>query len=285
MPERTAIVIQDHGGAEPGRHSLSRLNQRIGLSSADAFLFSAIELARPWQAARLIAQQRVYAIMEGSTRMRPLPCDKAKAISGVIGNPALLWVGRLNANKDPMVVLDGFERALLQLPGAHLTMVHSSVELLPQVQERIDRSASLSAHVHLRGQIEHEQLAAFYSAADLFVLGSHHEGSGYALIEALACGATPIVTNIPSFRALTGDGAVGAVWPAGDSSAFAEALLGCKETDFAALRTNNLSHFERELSWPVIGRRALAAYSDALAERTKRGRGSTGSPSVARAEE
>ena len=50
-------------------------------------------------------------------------------------------------------------------------------------------------------------------AADLFVLGSHREGSGYSLIEALACGLPPIVTDIPSFRSLTGAGVVGALWP------------------------------------------------------------------------
>ena len=28
----------------------------------------------------------------------------------------MLWVGRLNANKDPMTVFDGFERSLARLP-------------------------------------------------------------------------------------------------------------------------------------------------------------------------
>ena len=34
-------------------------------------------------------------------------------------------------------------------------------------------------------------------AADIFTLGSHREGSGYALTEALACGLPPVVTDIP----------------------------------------------------------------------------------------
>ena len=54
------------------------------------------------------------------------------------------------------------------------------------------------------GRLPHERLAAYYSAADIFVSGSHREGSGYALIEAMACGAIPCVTDIPSFRAITG---------------------------------------------------------------------------------
>jgi glycosyltransferase involved in cell wall biosynthesis len=182
----------------------------------------------------------------------------------VTGNPALLWVGRLNANKDPLTVLDGFERASSRLPDARLTMLYSSEEWLRPVQDRIARSASLRERVDLRGYIPHEQLAAFYSAADFFVLGSHQEGSGYALIEALACGATPIVTNNPSFRALTANGAIGVVWPVADAAAFAEALMRFRECDFRALRAPVLDHFERELSWPVIGRRAFAAYAKVL---------------------
>src|SRR5438876_111648 len=53
------------------------------------------------------------------------------------------------------------------------------------------------------GHVLHFRLAAFYSAADLFVLGSHDEGSGYAVLEACACGASPVVTDIPSFRRMT----------------------------------------------------------------------------------
>jgi glycosyltransferase involved in cell wall biosynthesis len=260
------IVLQDHGGIGPARNPFVRFKQRFGLNLADAFLFSAVELADPWRRAGLInSRQSVIAVMESSTNMRPLPCDAARAISAVTGSPALLWVGRLNANKDPLTVLDGFERALACLPGARLTMVYSSEELLRPVQERIARSVLLTDSVHLRGYVPREELAAFYSAADFFVLGSHHEGSGYALIEAMACGATPIVTNIPSFRALTGNGAVGAIWPVGNTVAFAEALIHFRARDLGALRAPIRTHFERELSWPVIGQRALAAYAKVMA--------------------
>jgi glycosyltransferase involved in cell wall biosynthesis len=271
LPAGTAIVVQDHGGAEPSRHPIRLLKHRMGMRAADAFLFSAVELAQPWKTAGIIGgEQLVYPIMESSTPMRPLPRDQARTMSAVPGSPALLWVGRLNANKDPMTVLDGFERALNALPDAHLTMVYHSEECLPQVQTRIARSVPLGNRVHLRGHIEHQQLAAFYSAADLFVLGSHHEGSGYALIEALACGTFPVVTNIPSFRALTGNGAFGALWSPGDAAGFADALIRCGKKDVTALRCSILRHFESSWSWPAIGRCALAAYAEVSLHRAKR---------------
>ena len=264
---RPAIVMQDHGGAEPSRRPFGWISQKLGTNAADAFLFSAAELAAPWRAAGLIGpDQSVHAVMESSTRMLPVERKEAVARSGVGGRPAVLWVGRLNANKDPLTVLDGFERALPRLPDAELTMLYGSEDWLPQVKERIGRSSSLATRVHLRGRVEHDDIASFYGAADLFVLGSRQEGSGYSLIEALACGVTPVVTDIPSFRQLTGNGTIGALWPAGDSEALSRALAAYSAYNFVSARPAVLEHFDRELSWPVIGRRAMAVYGEVLAQ-------------------
>src|SRR6185436_20975863 len=94
------------------------------------------------------------------------------------GDPALLWVGRLDDDKDPLTILAGFERAAASLPRAELTMVFGTDELLSRVQERIGVSAALRGRVRLLGRIEQRALASVYATADLFVLGSHHESCG-----------------------------------------------------------------------------------------------------------
>jgi glycosyltransferase involved in cell wall biosynthesis len=284
-PPRAALVIQDHAGvlhtpavnrtARSARERLDALFARArllvvrrGLRVADGFLFSAAGQARPWRAAGLIGpSQPVYEIMESSRPLRPLPRDLARALSGLRGNPALLWVGRLNQNKDPLAVLDGFERALPCLPGAELSLIYFTEELLPRIRARLTAAPALAERVHLLGEVPYDAMAAFYSAADMFVLGSHREGSGYALIEAVACGAVPVVTDIPSFRALTADGTLGALWPPGDAAALAVALAEMGRRDRAPLRESLIAFFERELSWAAIGRKALAAYGELLARR------------------
>jgi glycosyltransferase involved in cell wall biosynthesis len=97
-------------------------------------------------------------------------------------------------------------------------------------------------------------------AADFLVLGSHSEGSGYAVIEALACGTTPLVTDIPSLRRITGDGAVGALSPPGDADAMARALVEWSRKPRAELRHAAREHFERALSVSAIGQQLRAAY-------------------------
>ena len=163
-----------------------------------------------------------------------------------------------------MTVLAGFERALPRLGDAHLTMLFHTTELRPAVERLVAASRRLSGRVHLRGQVAHDRLAAFYSAADLFVLGSHHEGSGYALLEAMACGAVPVVTDIPSFRAMTGDGAVGGLWRPGDADGCVSALVRMGAVDREVQRRLVLDRFRTELAWDVVGARALTAYRSVI---------------------
>ena len=176
-------------------------------------MFSAAGQEVAWRAARLITPaQQVYRVMEASTTLRPMERAAAREATGVKGAPAILWVGRLNENKDPLTMLDGLEMSLARLPEATVTMIYSAGNLLPAVEDRLRESPALRRCVRLVVYVPHRLMPAFYSAADLFVLGSHHEGSGYALLEALACGVAPVVTDIPTFRLMTADGSIGALW-------------------------------------------------------------------------
>jgi glycosyltransferase involved in cell wall biosynthesis len=93
-----------------------------------------------------------------------------------------------------------------------------------------------------------------------------------ALIEALAFGVTPVVTDIPSFRAITSNGRLGALFSPGDPAAFARAVVRLGAVDLGGQRREVRAHFERNLSWPAIGRKALESYravADARAERLR----------------
>jgi glycosyltransferase involved in cell wall biosynthesis len=276
LPPRSALVVQDHASAGPPIDVARRLLWRRGLRAADAFLFTAAEQARAWRDAGVIgARQAVHLVPEASRRVTPLDLPTAREETRLRGAPALLWVGHLDANKDPLTVVEGLARALPELPEAVLTCVFRRDDLRRALQGCLAAAPALRAHVELRGEATPDEVVALANAADVFVLGSRREGSGYALLEALACGALPAVTDIPAFRALTGDGRLGVpdlvprlLWRPGDAAACADALrlagrlvLGPRRDE---LRAAVRSHFERELSWPAVGARALHAYRAAL---------------------
>jgi glycosyltransferase involved in cell wall biosynthesis len=260
LPRRVPVLVQDHGGIHAGsagfRRRRWRLLHRLGLRAADGFLFSTAGQAEPWKHARIIGpRQTIHEVLEASTDLADQPLV---AGARAPGSPALLWVGRLDDNKDPLTILAGFEQA--RLPGAALSMAFTDDQLLPQVRACIAGSPFLAGRVHLLGKVERRALPALYGSADLFVLGSHHESAGYALLEALAFGVTPAVSSIPSFRALTHDGRLGALFPVGDAGALAEALRRLAGTDLGARRPQVRAHFARHLSWAAVGARAATIY-------------------------
>jgi glycosyltransferase involved in cell wall biosynthesis len=252
------VLIQDHGDNPCSRLGALR---RWGLAKVSGFAFTSSEQALPFSRNKSIRPGApVFAIPESSTHFREGDVEHARMVTGVHGNPAVLWIGHLNMNKDPMTILEVFSRALRRLPRAHLWVCYQDASLLGHVQARLAADSLLSSHVHLLGSVSHDRVELLCRAADFFMLGSRRESCGYALLEALACGATPIVSDIPAFRAITARGAVGVLCEPGDIDAFAAALISLSDRPIGGLRVKAISHFKSELSFPVLGKKLLAAY-------------------------
>lgn len=260
---RAAIVVQHHGGEFPVRGSglvgmWRRQRWRGGLAMADAVSFTAAEQAEPWRAAGVLGDQRVIEIVEAGTTMRAVGRERARTAIGASGDPVILWVGRLTTNKDPLAVLDGLELALPNLPKAQVIMVCGDDTLLESVEARVRGSEILRRAVTINGRVAHDELPNFYGAADVFVSGSHAEGSGYALIEAMAAGLVPVVTNIPSFRAIAAD--CGGRWEPGDGAQMAQVLLRIVANGLEPQKAASRARFDRALSWSAIAQRTVREY-------------------------
>jgi glycosyltransferase involved in cell wall biosynthesis len=260
---RIPILVQDHGTKCP--RGWRRWLYRWGFAPIAGVTFTARPQAEPFTAARVLrADLPVYEVIEGSSPFTPGDRDAARAAAGLDGDPSLLWAGNLDANKDPLTVLDAVSRAARDTPDLRLAMCFRHASLLASVHARVASDPALRARVHLLGAVPYARMEAMLRAADFLIQASHEEGSGYAVIEALACGTTPLVTDIPSFRRITGAGQFGALTPVGDSRALAEAIRDWSRRDRATLRIRAREHFERELSFDAIGAQLYAAYAQVL---------------------
>ncbi len=260
------ILLQDHADRPPP--FWRRPAWRRAATAVDGVAFCARAQAEPFARAGLLPRHvGVFEVPESTSAFAPGDAAAARAATGIRGDPAVLWVGHLDRNKDPLTVLDGVAAAVADLPGLQLSCCYGTAPLLAAVEARIARDPALRDRVHLLGRVPHERIEQLMQAADLFVLGSHREGSSFALIEALATGLTPVVTDIPSLRALTGNGAVGALWPCGDSRALAGALRHAAASLGPRGRATVRAHFDAHLSGAALGRRFAAAYRELLALR------------------
>ena len=74
----------------------------------------------------------------------------------------------------------------------------------------------LEDRVQILPTIEHVRLMELVRASDAFIMPSHHEGFGLAVVEAMALGVPCAVSDIPAFRELVDD-RYGFVFPVGNS--------------------------------------------------------------------
>jgi glycosyltransferase involved in cell wall biosynthesis len=168
-----------------------------------------------------------------------------------------LWVGRLEENKDPLTVLAGLKDFLITHVHAEFLMIYQNDKLLPEIKNYLSQYPSLIEKVKLLGEIPNKELNYYYSAADYFVLGSHYEGSGFALIESVAYGCIPLVTDIPSFRKITNNSTLGALWTVKDSASLKHALEKVLKKDSLEESEKIEQFFKQELSFEAIAAKQM----------------------------
>jgi len=247
------VLVQDHGGPVPA--GWRRIAWGWAHRTLSAATFTASEQATPWKRAGVLrADLPVFEVLEGSSEFTPGDRDA----TNMSGAPCLFWTGRLDANKDPLTMLAAVERAAAVVPGLRLWCCFGEAHLLDAVNERIARSTVLAERVHLLGARPHDEMELRFRGADFFVQTSHRESTGYSLIDALACGATPLVTDIPAARKIVGD--AGSLTPVEDSRSLGDAIIEWAGRDQEVLRRAARARFEKALTFDVIGAQLRVVY-------------------------
>jgi glycosyltransferase involved in cell wall biosynthesis len=249
---RVRIVVQHHGESPGTRRT--RIAQKLAQRAINAYLFTGADgQAEPWRRAGIFARNTaVFEVLESSADLEPVLQAEARERTGVVGSPAIVWVGRLNEGKDPLTAVRAL--AALDSDSAHVWMIFQTATLQAEVLAEIGLFPGLHDRVHLIGEVPHDDIGLWLSAADVFLSTSHHEGSGYSLIEALACGCTPVVSDIAPHRAIVGD--LGKQFAPGDPTGCAAALSKVS----VHTREDVIDDFGRRLSWPAIAEQLAAAY-------------------------
>lgn len=261
---KARIILQYHGGPMPSM--LYQILHGLADRFIDGYFFTGKEQAVPFIKRGMIrSYDKVHEVMEGSTSFKRINKLAARQQLQIGNEKMFLWIGHLNSNKDPLTVLDGFAGILLNHTKVKLYMVYEDDALLDKVKNKISSSESLQKSVVLVGKTDHANIERYCSSADFFVLGSHYEGSGYALCEALACGCIPIVTDIPSFRMMTDNGKLGALWEPGNSQSFKEAVHTAMNKDMEEGSAACTAFFKEKLSHEAIAATAMGHFKEIVA--------------------
>ena len=261
---RKPLVVHYHGGL-PDADRLTTSLRRRSLAATSRVLFTSREQAEPWLRSGLLTDARkVVEVMETSTHLRPLPQAAARASTGMHGDPACLMVGRLQASKDPLTALTGFALVAEQRPAARLVVVTQQDDLRPQLEAVVGAVPGLAGRVRFVGHVPHAAMAAVYTSADFLLHASRREWSGLAVLEAMACGCIPVLSDIPPFRRMTADGRYGRLFPPGDAAALARNVLAIPDHQRVVLSCEVRGHFQRALSFSALARDLEEVYREVL---------------------
>lgn len=121
----------------------------------------------------------------------------------------LLSVGRLDQQKDPLLLADAFGLAAASRPALRLLYVGDGV-LRPALEQRLG-ALGLGARARVAGLRGMREIAGLLRATDLFVLASAYEGMPMSVLEALGSGVPVVTTDVGEVRRVVRDGVSGTV--------------------------------------------------------------------------
>lgn len=166
-----------------------------------------------------IPAERLVTIYKGHSLdwYRAAPADL-----GTVGVPPGAFTVACVANYRPRKGIEVLVDALAALPEhTHLLLIGGGMDA-PRLRRRIESSPA-SARIHVLGY--RDDAPALTAACDVFVLPStRREGLARSLIEAMAYGVAPVVTDCGGSPELVQDGVCGLVVPVADAPALARAI-------------------------------------------------------------
>ena len=84
---------------------------------------------------------------------------------------------------------------------------------------------NITESVRLLPSMSREQMAKLFQVSDVMISASTHDGTPNTLLEALACGCYPVVSNIETMHEWITDGVNGSFFEADDSDSLAEEMI------------------------------------------------------------
>jgi 1,2-diacylglycerol 3-alpha-glucosyltransferase len=199
-------------------------------------------------------------------RWRPGDRESARRRLGLpAGSSLLLYVGRLDREKNLGLLLDAFARIASRHPSARLVMVGRGTQadaLAAQVARW-----GLGARVRFAGGVPAADLVPYYQAADVFVFTSTTETQGLAVLEAMATGLPVVAVRASGIEEAVADGVSGLLVPehAEAVAAGVDGLL--RDPDLAAKLAGGARDAAAPFAASTLGARLLGLYARLCAPR------------------
>ena len=206
----------------------------------------------------------------------PIPADEAKDFIGIPHDARMmLFVGRIEPLKgiDTLLksiailrkqgILDRYCCLCLSIIGGQPKAGDGHLSDEMSRLQTISDTHGLDDLVTFLGRRGQDSLPYYYSAAEAVIMPSHYESFGMVALEAMACGAPVVASEVGGLAFLVQDGVTGFHFPAEDPQALSEKLINLIENrDLRQKMSTRAAEVAREYDWDRIAARIHAVYQD-----------------------
>jgi glycosyltransferase involved in cell wall biosynthesis len=261
--------------------TLSRYTLKHRRRLLKRWYFAALERANVVDAAALhftTVEERDEATQHGINildRAHVIPPPWVQELPAVNATPSeiphVAFIGRIDPVKNIEAILECWRRVLSAFPMAHLTIAGSGdATYVASLKQKVLLSG-LSGTVSFPGFLDGDQKRELLSSASAFILPSHHENFGMAVLEAIASGVPVIVSRQVQLSRFVEAHNLGVVANT-DGDEFSAAIIGLLTNPALRnrVRENGRSLVSMTYNPSIIGRQLEAMYLDALASSASR---------------
>ncbi|HEX8143152.1 MAG TPA: glycosyltransferase family 1 protein [Pyrinomonadaceae bacterium] len=201
---------------------------------------------------------------------RPIPLERTVEARRRLGveDTFILFVGTIEPRKNLLTLVRAFDEILRHTPlRPQLVIAGREGWMTDDLHSFIER-AGIKDRLLLTGYVREEDLAALYSSCRVCVYPSLYEGFGLPPLEAMACGAPVITSNIQTIVETVAE-AARLVAPT-DAQALAAAIVELLSDEAEARRLSSAGlQRAAQFSWERTARQTLDVYREVLARRKR----------------
>ncbi|MBL0171947.1 MAG: glycosyltransferase family 4 protein [Gemmatimonadaceae bacterium] len=174
-------------------------------------------------------------------------------------NPYILFLGRLDPRNGLAELIRAFTIVSEQVPDARLIVVGDG-----PLRAHYQRAAEGNPAIRFEGAVK-DARPAFYANATIYACPTTKASFGITLLEAMACGAPIVCSDIPGFGDVVRDGRDCLMVRASDAHSLANGLLRLLRDSALRLRLaeSGLAGVQR-YDWPRVTDAIVAIYEELL---------------------
>ncbi len=203
-----------------------------------------------------------------STRFKLMDQLECRKEAEFTGDPIFFWCGGINKRKDPLCVLEAFDKITTDFPDARFYIAGYGPQD-EEVDQLIESRPGLKKQVIRLGYVDNQKIPMYENASDIFVMGSHGEGFALASMEAMSCGSFPVLTKLDCFVEQTQNGHLGQHFDAGDVTGCAEAMKrAINDVRTRQGLREEVSAAVQQWTWPNSAERLVDLYEQVLSGRS-----------------